>query len=48
MLNEMVVDILVRRIKSGGINPKTGNAMVLGDILIQEYRDEVQARLDLQ
>ncbi len=48
MLNEIIVDILVRRIMSGGINPKTGNAMVLADIIIQEYKDEVQARLDLQ
>lgn len=48
MLNEMIVGILVNRIKNGGINPKTGEPMILGDILIQEYKDEVQARLDTQ
>lgn len=45
MLNELVVDILVNRIKNSGTNPKTNEPMVLKDILIQEYKDEVQARL---
>lgn len=38
MINQMIVDILVRRIRSGGVNPKTGVPMVAKDILHEGYR----------
>lgn len=41
MVNQTIVDILVRRIQSGGINPVTSQPMKLEDIKIQEYRDAV-------
>lgn len=48
MVNSIIVDILVKRIKNGGINPKTSLPMVLEDIKIQEYKDTVQEQLNTQ
>lgn len=38
MIDQLIVDILVRRIKEGGLNPKTGEAMKLEDIISEPYR----------
>ncbi|MCT8975482.1 hypothetical protein N4T77_02610 [Clostridium sp. CX1] len=48
MINQEYVNWLVDRIKSGKINPQTGEAFKLEDIKIQEYRDEVEAQLTSQ
>lgn len=42
MLNETIVKILVDRIRNGGINPVTGQPMVLDDIKIIEYKTAVK------
>ena len=38
MFDQLIVDILVRRIKEGGLNPKTGEPMKLEDIISEPYR----------
>ena len=48
MLNQIIIDILVSRIKESGVNPKTGEIMLLSDIKIQEYRDAVEQILATQ
>lgn len=48
MVNQAIVDILVKRISSRGINPVTGQPIKLEDIKIQEYRDAVEAILNTQ
>lgn len=48
MINQAIVDILVSRIRNGGINPVTGQPMQLEDIKIQEYRDAVETILNEQ
>ena len=42
MINQTLVDILVRRIRESGINPATGEVMKLEDIKIEEYQLEVE------
>lgn len=46
MLNETIVNILVDRIRNSGINPVTGQSMVLDDIKIAEYKSEVEALIE--
>lgn len=41
MLNQMIVDILVRKIRNSEINSKTCQPMVLEDIKVQGYKDAV-------
>ena len=48
MLNQYIVDILVRRIKNGEINPITGLVMTLEDIKLIEYKNEVERILALE
>lgn len=48
MLNQYIVDILVRRIKNGEINPVTGLPMAVEDIKLVEYKDEVERILALE
>ncbi|MCT4507848.1 MAG: hypothetical protein N4A48_03675 [Tepidibacter sp.] len=45
MLNEKIVQILVDRIKNGGINPRTNKPMQLEDIKIEAYRIEVEKHM---
>ena len=40
-----VVDMLVRKIKAGEINPSTGQPFKVEDIKIQGYRDAVALKL---
>ena len=47
-MNEIIVDILVNRIKNGGINPVTGLPMLLDDIKLPEYKTEVENRITSQ
>ena len=47
MLNQYIVDILVRRIKNGEINPVTELPMKIDDIKIAEYKTEVEKILAL-
>lgn len=47
-LNPVVLDILYRRISSGGLNPSTGKPMQVEDIKIEAYKLEVQRLLTLQ
>lgn len=42
MLNQQIIDILVNRIKYGGINPVTNEPMKLEDIKISAYKDTVE------
>jgi hypothetical protein len=46
MLSQLIIDILVNRITTGGINPATGLPMKIEDIKDVAYRDAVQAELD--
>ena len=45
MLNQTLVNILVNRIRSGGVNPSTGEVMKLEDIKVEVYRVAVQEQL---
>lgn len=45
MVNPIIVNMLVKKIQTGEINPNTGEPFKLEDIKIQEYRDAVQAAL---
>lgn len=45
MVNSIIVGILVRKINSKEINPKTNKAYVLEDIKKEEYKAEVQKQL---
>ncbi|MGN7478933.1 hypothetical protein ACTHOQ_13880 [Solibacillus silvestris] len=42
MVNPVVVRIAAERIKSGGLNPKTGIVYVLDDITNEAYRAAVE------
>ncbi|WP_342558770.1 hypothetical protein [Metasolibacillus sp. FSL K6-0083] len=42
MINQMIVEIVVKRILSGGLNPKTGKVYVLNDITNSDYRLAVE------
>lgn len=42
MVNPIIVDILVKRILEGGINPATNQPMKLEDIKIEEYKVAVE------
>jgi len=44
MINPLIVDILVRRILDGGINPKTGDPMRLTDVATA-YQESVENEL---
>lgn len=48
MVQQNLVDMLVRKITNGEINPKTGEPFKLEDIKLQEYTDAVQALLTAQ
>ena len=48
MLNQYIVDILVRRIKNGEINPVTRLPMTVEDIKLIEYKNEVERILALK
>ena len=48
MLNQYIVDILVRRIKNGEINPVTRLPMTIEDIKLVEYKNEVERILALE
>ncbi|GMQ61212.1 hypothetical protein [Vallitalea maricola] len=43
MINQIIVDILVRRINEGWIYPKTGLPLTTNDILKEEYKTAVEA-----
>lgn len=45
-MSQLIVDILVNRIVTGGINPATGEVMKLEDIKDPAYRDAVEARIN--
>lgn len=45
MINQMLVNILVKRIQSRWINPKTNKPLVIDDILIEEYKISVLQEL---
>ncbi|MCU6709364.1 hypothetical protein M6D81_11660 [Paenibacillus sp. J5C_2022] len=45
MINQLIVDILVNRIRSGGVNPVTGVPMTIDDIKIPEYKTAVSEAL---
>ena len=47
-MSQIVIDILVRRIKNGENNPVTGQPMQLDDIKIPEYKEEVHRILNEQ
>lgn len=42
MINEIIVRILAERILNSGLNPKTGNVLVLEDVKNVEYRNAVE------
>ncbi|GFZ30720.1 hypothetical protein CSC2_12460 [Clostridium zeae] len=48
MVNQIYVDMLVRKIKNGEINPTTNEFFKIEDIKIKEYQDAVQAKLESQ
>lgn len=48
MVNQIIVDILVKRIQQGWINPKTNLPLAVGDILISDYQTAVQDVLATQ
>lgn len=48
MLNQYIIDILVRRIKNGEINPVTELPMEIKDIKLSEYKTEVERILTLE
>lgn len=41
VLDQTILNILVYRIKNNGVNPLTKTVMVVDDIKIKEYKDEV-------
>lgn len=45
MVNQTIVDILVRRIKEEWIYPKTELSLTTGDILKEEYKTAVETKL---
>ena len=45
MVNSILVDILVNKIRIGEINPTTGEPFKLEDIKIAEYKSVVEAKL---
>lgn len=47
-MNQYVIELLVRKIKTGEVNPKTNSPFKLDDIKIQEYKEAVQLIFDLQ
>lgn len=42
MINQFIVNMLIRKITSGEINPNTGKAFKVEDIKIVEYQNAVQ------
>jgi hypothetical protein len=46
MLSQMIINILVDRIRNGGMNPATGEVMVIDDIKDPTYKEAVQTELD--
>ena len=48
MVNSIMVNMLVRKIQAGEINPSTGQAFRLEDIKLQEYKSEVEKILNQQ
>lgn len=46
MVNKIIVDMLVRKIKTGEINPNTGQAFKLEDIKLPEYKTEIEKILN--
>lgn len=47
-MNQLIIDILVRRIKNGEPNPVTDEPMKLEDIKLPEYKVEVERILNSQ
>lgn len=47
-MSEYIVTILVTRIKAGWINPKTNLPLTVNDILIADYKQAVEDRLNAQ
>lgn len=45
MINMIIVSILVNRIRSGGLNPKTGEPLKPEDIKMPTYRKAVEDEL---
>jgi hypothetical protein len=45
LTNNILVEILVRKIKNKEINPNTSQPFSINDIKIQEYKDIVQMQL---
>lgn len=43
MAIDILVEIMAKRIMSGGLNPKTGNVYTINDITNAEYRQAVEA-----
>jgi isopentenyl diphosphate isomerase/L-lactate dehydrogenase-like FMN-dependent dehydrogenase len=48
MVNQLIVDILVKRIEEGWINSKTRLPLILADILREDYREAVKIHLNKQ
>lgn len=46
MVNPILVDMLVRKIKDAEINPNTGQPFQVVDIKIDEYKTAVEAALN--
>ncbi|SKC82881.1 hypothetical protein [Maledivibacter halophilus] len=42
MIKQIIVDMLVRKIKNQEINPNTGEAFKVEDIKVAEYQNAVQ------
>lgn len=47
MINPIILDILVRRILNGGLNPKTGQPMTVADIN-EPYKTAVENEILLR
>lgn len=45
-MNQLIIEILVRRIRNGEPNPATGEPMKLEDIKLPEYKEEVELILN--
>lgn len=47
MVNTILVDILVNKIRIGDINPNTGEPFKVENIKIEEYKTDVEAKLNI-
>ena len=46
MVDQILVDILVNKIRIGDINPSTNEPFKVGDIKIAEYKTVVESKLN--